>query len=55
MANKKVVYHWIMHSDGDEGTWNLTKNQEDFLSYLQKNGFLSEDLEFYCVHEEDEE
>lgn len=55
MAKQKAVYRWIMHSDGDTGTWRLTKNQEDFLSYLADNGFLAEDLEFYFLHEEEAE
>lgn len=55
MAKKKAVYRWIMHSDGDVGIWKLTKNQEDFLSYLNGNDFLSEDLEFYFLREEEED
>ena len=48
MAKKKAVYRWIMHNDGDAGTWKLTKNQEDFLSYLADNGFPPEITEAYA-------
>lgn len=49
----KAVYRWIIHSDDDTGVWKLTKGQEDFLDYLQNNGFLHPDLEHYFLHEEE--
>ena len=54
MAEKRAVYRWFMHSDGDFGILKLTKSEEDFLSYLADNGFLAKDLEFYFLYESEE-
>lgn len=41
-----LIYEWFM-SDGDEGYWYLKPEQEEFLQYLKRNGFLSDKLTFY--------
>ena len=49
------VYQWFM-SDGDEGHWYLKPEQEEFLQYLKRNGFLSDELTFHYEHDmEDDE
>lgn len=52
---KTRTYRWIVHEDGDCGKWHLTNEQMNFLTYLQSNDFLRSDLEFYRLHEEEEE
>ena len=54
MAEKKVVYRWFTHNDGDTGIWKLTKSEESLLSYFADNGFLVTDLEFYFLYEVEE-
>ena len=56
MAKRKKTrtYRWIVHEDRDVGTWHLTNDQMNFLTYLQNNDFLRPDLEFYILHEEDD-
>lgn len=56
MAKRKTrTYRWIVHEDGDFGKWHLTNEQMNFLAYLQSNDFLRSDLEFYRLHEEEDE
>ena len=52
---KTQTYRWIVHEDGDCGKWHLTNEQMNFLTYLQRNDFLRSDLEFYRLHEEEDE
>lgn len=55
MAKKTRTYRWIVHEDGDVGKWHLTQEQVNFLTYLQNNDFLRDDLEFYRLHNEEAE